>query len=235
MPSVTPWPEVFLNPAWPCGSKGSAWPCAVVRIDCRRGLPRRVLSHLVRKSCLRLKRSIHPKPCGVTVYRAMDNEIGYNDIDSRRVVRIFWMAAIMQNKVKKKSITKVLEGTVYPPEAFEFVREGLALTVQRVHRDVEKLSEGQRHVTGSDLARGLRDLAVRNYGVLAPVVLAHWNIHSTMDFGKIVFAMVENGLMHKTPEDNIEDFRDVYDFAEAFTAPRRPQLPGKPVFDLKSR
>ncbi|MGC9259222.1 MAG: Minf_1886 family protein [Phycisphaerae bacterium] len=145
------------------------------------------------------------------------------------------VAAVMHNKVKKKSISDVVQVTPYPPEAFEFVREGLALTVRRVHRDAENLSEGQRHVTGQELARALRDLAITNYGVLASVVLAHWNIHTTMDFGKIVFAMVENGMMHKTPEDNVEDFRDVYDFVEAFTAPQRPLVTGTPVFDLRPR
>lgn len=55
-----------------------------------------------------------------------------------------------------------------------------------------------------------------------------------MDFGKIVFAMVESGIMHKTPEDNIEDFRDVFDFDEAFTAPQRPLITGTLVFNLKS-
>jgi uncharacterized repeat protein (TIGR04138 family) len=140
------------------------------------------------------------------------------------------------NKLTKKSILDVSQQTVYPPEAFEFVREGLALTVESVHSASagEELPEGQRHVSGQDLARGLRDLAIRNYGILAGAVLAHWNIHTTMDFGKIVFAMVESGMMHKTPEDNIEDFRDVFDFEEAFTAPRRPLITGTPVFNLKS-
>jgi uncharacterized repeat protein (TIGR04138 family) len=140
------------------------------------------------------------------------------------------------NKLTKKSIDEVSQQTVYPPEAFDFVREGLALTVQRVYcaKAVEAMPDGQRHVSGQDLARGLRDLAIRNYGVLAGAVLAHWNIHTTMDFGKIVFAMVESGMMHKTPEDNIDDFRDVFDFDEAFTAPRRPLITGTPVFDLNS-
>ena len=142
----------------------------------------------------------------------------------------------VMNKLTKKSIVDVAQQTLYPPEAFEFVREGLALTVQRVHpvSTGEELPEGQRHVSGQDLARGLRDLAIRQYGILAGAVLAHWNIHTTMDFGKIVFAMVESGIMHKTPEDNIEDFRDVFDFDEAFTAPQRPLITGTLVFNLKS-
>ena len=51
---------------------------------------------------------------------------------------------------------------------------------------------------------------------LARTVLARWNIRRTYDFGRIVFAMVDNGLMQKTEEDSIEDFRDVFDFKHAF-------------------
>ena len=152
------------------------------------------------------------------------------------LIRLIGIVQVM-NKLTKKSIVDVAQQTLYPPEAFEFVREGLAITVQRVHpaESGEEPSEGQRHVSGRDLARGLRDLAIRKYGILAGAVLAHWNIHATMDFGKIVFAMVESGMMHKTPEDNVEDFRDVFDFDEAFTAPRRPVIIATPVFDLKSK
>ena len=145
-----------------------------------------------------------------------------------------WILVFM-NKLQKKSISEVAGQTVYPPEAFEFVREGLSLTVQRVHRDADDLPEGQRHVTGHDLACGLRDLAISRWGVLAGTVLAHWNIHTTMDFGRIVFAMVQSGVMHKTPEDSVDDFRDGYDFSGAFAAPVRPDASPTVVFDLRSR
>jgi uncharacterized repeat protein (TIGR04138 family) len=172
--------------------------------------------------------------CSLFVCGAMARELVYNnDVNAVAAGRVIWKSTRM-NKVTKQSIGDVAQQTPYPPEAFEFVREGLALTVQRLHRDADELPEGQRHVSGQDLARGLRDLAISNYGVLAAVVLAHWNIHTTMDFGKIVFAMVESGIMHKTPEDNVEDFRDVYDFDEAFTAPQRPIVNGTTVFDLTS-
>ncbi len=151
------------------------------------------------------------------------------------LIRLIGIVRIM-NKLTKKSSMDVAEQSHYAPEAFDFVREGLAETVQRVHPadSGEEPPGGQRHVSGQDLARGLRDLAIRKYGIMAGAVLAHWNIHTTMDFGKIVFAMVEGGIMHKTPEDSVEDFRDVFDLDEALTAPRRPLITGTPVFDLKS-
>ena len=42
------------------------------------------------------------------------------------------------------------------------------------------------------------------------------HINTTLDFGRIVFAMINSGLMQKTADDNLDDFRDVYDFKSAF-------------------
>ncbi|HLO40220.1 MAG TPA: Minf_1886 family protein [Phycisphaerales bacterium] len=101
------------------------------------------------------------------------------------------------------------------PEAFEFVRQGLAHTVKSVHGDVPGDDE-TRNVSGQQLCLGLRDYAIKQYGMLAKTVLDRWGIQRTDDFGRIVFAMVDIGLMSKTEEDRMEDFRGVYDFEEAF-------------------
>ena len=53
--------------------------------------------------------------------------------------------------------------------------------------------------------------------MLARTVLARWNIRATADFGEMVYLLIANGAMSKTDEDSLEDFRDVYDFDEAFT------------------
>ena len=53
---------------------------------------------------------------------------------------------------------------------------------------------------------------------MAPVVLDHWNVRRTDYFGRIVFAMIEEGLMSKTADDTLDDFRAVYDFDEAFSS-----------------
>jgi len=101
----------------------------------------------------------------------------------------------------------------YSPEAFTFVHDGLGHTV-RVCR--EQAGPDEQHVSGSELCFGLRDLAQKRYGLLARTVLERWGIRQTDDFGRIVFAMVDLGLMRKTEEDSFEDFVDVYDFDEAF-------------------
>lgn len=115
---------------------------------------------------------------------------------------------------------KVLQersGGKFPPEAFQFVREGLSHTVSMIHgQHPELASDDSHHVSGGQLCLGLRDYAVDRYGRLAKTVLRRWSIRGTADFGKIVFAMIDLGLMRKTDEDRFEDFVDVYDFDEAF-------------------
>jgi uncharacterized repeat protein (TIGR04138 family) len=103
----------------------------------------------------------------------------------------------------------------YPREAFAFLQEGLTRAVKQVHGETE-LPPGRRHVTGRQLCLALRDLAVENWGLLALPVLERWNLRATIDFGNMVYLLIQHDLMAKTEEDSVEDFRDVYDFAEAF-------------------
>jgi len=112
----------------------------------------------------------------------------------------------------------------YPMQAFAFLNEGLAYAANRAYGQASA-PDLQRHVTGGQLCEGLRDLAIERYGQLAKVVLGKWNIRQTLDFGNMVYMMIEHGFMRKTEEDSLEDFRNVYDFDKAFTI--------HDVFDMK--
>jgi uncharacterized repeat protein (TIGR04138 family) len=103
---------------------------------------------------------------------------------------------------------------VYPIAAYEFVQQGLAYTVSHVFGPVAR--GVPRHVTGQQLCEGLRQLASKRWGYLAGAVLGGWNITSTIDFGRIVFSLARHGAMATTPQDTLEDFRGVYDFAKVF-------------------
>jgi uncharacterized repeat protein (TIGR04138 family) len=76
--------------------------------------------------------------------------------------------------------------------------------------------EVRRHVTAAELAWACRDFALEQYGLLAPVVLAHWGITRTEDLGRIVFTLVEVGLLVTQPGDLESDFDAVYQFTDAF-------------------
>ena len=73
-----------------------------------------------------------------------------------------------------------------------------------------------RHVGGRELCWGLRDYALDRWGMMARTVLESWKVRSTGDFGRIVFAFIDQDLMQKQDSDRQEDFEDVYAFDEAF-------------------
>jgi len=121
----------------------------------------------------------------------------------------------------------------YPPAAYEFLRRGLDYTTRMVYGNDPP--EGPRHVSGQQLCHGLRALALELWGPLAPAVLRNWNIHTTRDFGEMVFLLVRLGVLGKQDSDRIEDFDNVYDFDEAFRHYEIPleradgDLPGVPL------
>lgn len=78
--------------------------------------------------------------------------------------------------------------------------------------------EVRRHVSGAELAWACRDFAIRQFGLMAQTVLTHWGLTRTDDFGRIVFTLVDVGLLVTEAGDREVDFADVYDFHDAFTA-----------------
>jgi uncharacterized repeat protein (TIGR04138 family) len=65
------------------------------------------------------------------------------------------------------------------------------------------------------------------------LVLDYWGIKKTQDFGEIVFTLVDAGLMSKTEEDSLKDFRDVYDFEEVFDRSVRYEFEDSPDAEKK--
>lgn len=133
------------------------------------------------------------------------------------------MASKHQQQVKDRTLEQVVADIgIYPVDAYEFVQQGLSYTVQRIHgadAEVADRTTGRvrsRHITGQDLCHGLREFALAQWGLLARAVLRRWNITCTLDFGRIVFALIDASQMQKTEEDTIDDFRNVYDFKIAF-------------------
>jgi uncharacterized repeat protein (TIGR04138 family) len=96
-----------------------------------------------------------------------------------------------------------------------FHASSYVFVLHALHAVISSL-ETPRHVSGQELAEGVRKLALDRFGPLARTVLEHWGIHDTDDVGRVVFAMVEHGILIKQDGDQPEDFTDVYDFEEAF-------------------
>ena len=113
-------------------------------------------------------------------------------------------------------------------EAYEFLYEALSHTQKMLGRmpagQVAEEAQRQHHVTGQELLEGVRDLALREFGLMARTVFRMWGIQRTDDFGDIVFNLVEAGLMNKTDEDTRQDFHEVYDLDQALVQGYRIEL-----------
>jgi len=117
----------------------------------------------------------------------------------------------------------ISEDRRYKLEAYQFVAAGLEYAQDTLRLDQpagarRKGREAQRqprHVSGQDLCWALKDFAHEQYGYLAKLVLASWGIHSTSDFGEIVYNLIRIKKLSKSPTDRREDFDNVYDFEEA--------------------
>jgi len=127
----------------------------------------------------------------------------------------------MNDQSFEDAISRICEKSAdYDAEAFYFLREGLSRTAAKLGR--EPGSKPGRHVTGRELCEGLRDYALDEFGPLALLVLTQWGIYSTADFGRMVYALIGEGVFGKNGEDKESDFDDVYDFEEVFAKPYEP-------------
>lgn len=104
------------------------------------------------------------------------------------------------------------EAARYAPEAYDFVREAVSFTQDRLGRG---LPADDRHVSGAELLRGACELAVREFGLMAPVVFRRWGIGATDDIGAIVFRLIELEDLSKSDRDAPDDFRGVFDLDKA--------------------
>jgi uncharacterized repeat protein (TIGR04138 family) len=108
---------------------------------------------------------------------------------------------------------------LYPLDAFRFVEEALSFAANQIHGQLppgKQVQPASRHISGQQLCEGLRRYALLQWGLLAQTVLRRWNITCTLDFGRIVFALIDAGRLQKTDHDSIDDFRNVFDFRTAF-------------------
>ena len=102
----------------------------------------------------------------------------------------------------------------YHPMAYKFVFSALRFTQEQLGRD--RSTEATGHISGPELLDGIRRLGLQHFGMMSIVVFKTWGIHSTDDFGKIVFQLIEAGEMRKTDDDQLGDFLGVYDFSKVF-------------------
>jgi uncharacterized repeat protein (TIGR04138 family) len=116
----------------------------------------------------------------------------------------------------------------YAYEAYEFIYAALAYTQKLLNREPLEGPAAEPgpeyHVSGRELLRGVRELALREFGLMARTVFRMWGINRTDDFGEIVFNLIEEDLMSKTEHDSRADFHEVYDLDQALVQGYRIRL-----------
>lgn len=111
----------------------------------------------------------------------------------------------------------------FAPEAFVFLLESLDTAVKLAGRDAAKGSE--RHVSGRELLEGMKLHAIKIFGPMAAHVWRSWGVRESLDWGRIVFLLVDEGLLNRQESDSIDDFSDGFDFDEVFVKNYVPELP----------
>ena len=104
--------------------------------------------------------------------------------------------------------------SAYHANAYQFVFAALQYAQEKLGRDRSSVETG--HISGPELLDGIREMALRHFGLMTTTVLSSWGITTTEDFGRIVFELIETGRMRKTDDDQLNDFIDVYQFDEVF-------------------
>lgn len=103
--------------------------------------------------------------------------------------------------------------------AYFLLKEALDFTLKRTREEGGE----ERHVSGKELILGFRDYALQEFGPMAHTLLREWGVHACSDVGDMVFELIDEGMFGKQDSDTREDFRDHYDFEEAFQLPFHPR------------
>lgn len=113
----------------------------------------------------------------------------------------------------------------YQRDGYIFLRDALDFTTKQ-QKKVKGVAV--RHVSGPQLLDGVRQYALKEFGPMVTTVFDSWGIQSCEDIGNMVFNLIGAGVFGKTEEDSIQDFKNVYDFKEAFV---KPFVPAKAASD----
>lgn len=100
-------------------------------------------------------------------------------------------------------------------EAYEFVCDAVTYTQTKLGRFADEDEEADHHVSGAELLRGTCELAVREFGMMAPVVFKQWGVRTTDDIGEIVFRLIRVKRLSKSDRDDPDDFHDLFDLNRA--------------------
>lgn len=118
----------------------------------------------------------------------------------------------------QKILELIQDDPRYMYEAYDFVCETVTYTQERLGRlprDGRRDASEDHHVGGDELLQGACELAVKQFGMMAPVVFRLWGIHATDDIGELVFNLIKIERLSKSERDDRSDFRNRFDLQAA--------------------
>lgn len=110
----------------------------------------------------------------------------------------------------------------FDPAAYFFLKDALDFTLKRA-QEAAGPEATSPHVTGPQLLAGFRDLALREFGPMAATLFNEWGVRSCTHVGDLVFHLIDAGIFGKQDSDTRDDFREIYDFDDAFVKPFLPR------------
>ncbi len=120
------------------------------------------------------------------------------------------------NDTEEKIAEIMLREESYSAEAYDFVGRAVSFTISRL--------KAHRHVSAAELLAGIRDFARQEFGAVAGSVLEGWGIFTAADVGRVVYLMIDAGLLSASPEDSPHDFEIDFQLA---ALPDEPSIPEK--------
>lgn len=111
----------------------------------------------------------------------------------------------------------------FAEEAYAFVASAVSFTVERL--------PSHRHVSALELLGGVHDYAREEFGVLAWEVLHEWGIQGASDVGRIVYLLIDSGLLSASKEDAPDDFNIDFKLADPPVSAELPPPAMPPKID----
>jgi uncharacterized repeat protein (TIGR04138 family) len=120
--------------------------------------------------------------------------------------------------VDEKILALCREDARFAYEAYEFVCEAVTYTQTKLNRiAAEDEDPDDHHVSGAELLRGTCELAIREFGMMAPIVFKQWGVRTTDHVGEIVFKLIGAQRLSKSDRDDPDDFHELFDLHQALT------------------
>lgn len=107
----------------------------------------------------------------------------------------------------------------YAADAYHFLRDALDVTIKTMQKGRK---DAVNHVSGAELCEGVREYALQQFGPMVPTIFEAWGLATTRDIGEMVFNLIRTGAFSRSDSDQVEDFENIYGFADAFEKPYLP-------------